>query len=58
MPRSTQNKIPEKELGHADFGLFDAIIVATARSIGQRVLTFDADFAGESDCMVLTTTPD
>lgn len=42
-----------RELGYSDFSLLDAIILATARSIGQRVLTFDGDFAGESDCIVL-----
>jgi predicted nucleic acid-binding protein len=42
-----------REEGHADFSLLDAIILATARSIGQKVLTFDGDFSGESDCIVL-----
>lgn len=51
-------KYRRRELGHTDFGLLDAIVLATARSIGQRVLTFDKDFAGESDCTVLTATPD
>ena len=51
-------KYRRRELGHTDFGLLDAIVLATACSIGQRVLTFDEDFVGESDCIVLTTTPD
>lgn len=51
-------KYRRRELGHSDFSLLDAIVLATARSIGQRLLTFDEDFVGESDCIVLTTTPD
>ncbi len=43
-----------RKSGYADFSLLDAIILAAARSIGQRVLTFDKDFAGEGDCIVLT----
>jgi len=46
-------KYRRRESGYADFGLLDAIVLATARSIGQRVLTFDEDFAGEGDCIVL-----
>ena len=42
-----------RALGYSDFGLLDAIILATARSIGHRVLTFDKDFTGESDCTVI-----
>lgn len=47
-------KYRRRQLGHADFGLLDAIILATARSVGQRVLTFDKDFTGESDCLVIS----
>jgi predicted nucleic acid-binding protein len=43
-----------RKAGHDDFGLIDGIILATARSIGQRVLTLDEDFAGESDCLVIS----
>jgi predicted nucleic acid-binding protein len=43
-----------REQSYIDFGLLDAIILATARSIGQRVLTFDKDFTGENDCTVLS----
>lgn len=39
--------------GHDDFGLIDGIILASARSIGQRVLTLDDDFLGEDDCVVI-----
>jgi predicted nucleic acid-binding protein len=35
------------------FGIIDGIVLATARSLGQSLLTFDADFAGEEDCVVL-----
>jgi len=47
-------KYRRRELGYTDFGLLDGIVLATARSIGQRVLTFDKDFAGESDCQVIS----
>jgi predicted nucleic acid-binding protein len=41
-----------RKAGHDDFCLMDGIILATARSIGQRVLTLDEDFVGENDCVV------
>ncbi|MCP8313065.1 MAG: PIN domain-containing protein [archaeon] len=47
-------KYRRRELGYSDFGLLDSIVLATARSIGQRVLTFDKDFTGESDCLVIS----
>jgi predicted nucleic acid-binding protein len=40
-----------RKAGHDDFGLIDGIILATARSVGQRVLTLDEDFSGEDDCI-------
>ncbi len=40
--------------GRADFGLLDGIVLATARSLGQKMITLDPDFAGESDCVVLS----
>jgi predicted nucleic acid-binding protein len=43
-----------RKAGHDDFGLIDGIILATARSIGQRVLTLDVDFGGEADCLVVS----
>jgi predicted nucleic acid-binding protein len=43
-----------RKAGHDDFGLIDGIILATARSIGQRVLTLDVDFEGEADCLVIS----
>ena len=39
--------------GRGDFGLVDGIVLATARSIGQRVLTLDEDFMGEDDCSII-----
>lgn len=42
-----------RESGYKDFSLADAIILATARSIDQRLLTLDRDFAGERDCIIL-----
>jgi predicted nucleic acid-binding protein len=42
-----------RQAGHDDFGLIDGIVLATARSIRQRVLTLDRDFAGEDDCTVI-----
>lgn len=42
-----------REMGYADFGLLDAIILATARSIGHKVMTLDSDFEGESDCLII-----
>jgi len=37
----------------SSFGIVDGIILSTARSLGQNLLTFDAEFAGEEDCVVL-----
>jgi len=39
--------------GCSTFSLIDGIVIASARSISQRLLTFDRDFAGEKDCTVL-----
>jgi predicted nucleic acid-binding protein len=46
-------KLERRATGHGDFGLIDGIILATARSIGQSLLTFDSHFEGESDCIIL-----
>jgi len=43
-----------RNAGRNDFGLLDGIVLATARSIGQRVLTMDEDFAGEDDCVIVS----
>jgi len=40
--------------GYKDFGLIDGLILATARSLGQRLLTIDEDFVGEDDCLVIS----
>lgn len=42
-----------RSLGHVEFSLLDAIILASARSIEKVTLTLDTDFAGESDCLVI-----
>ncbi len=46
-------KLSRRKKGHARFGIIDGIILATARSLGQSLLTFDTDFVGEEDCIVL-----
>lgn len=46
-------KLAKRKAGDPDFGLIDAIILASARSIDQRLLTLDGHFEGESDCVVL-----
>lgn len=46
-------KQKHRKFARSKFGLIDGIILATARSVGQRVLTFDEDFAGEKDCLVI-----
>ncbi len=42
-----------RKKGFGSFGLLDGLVLAAARSVGERVLTFDQDFAGEEDCVVL-----
>jgi predicted nucleic acid-binding protein len=46
-------KAEKRKTGRRDFGLIDGIILATARSVRQDLLTFDPHFEGESDCLVL-----
>lgn len=36
-----------------DFSLIDGVILATARTIGQRLLTRDKEFRGFSDAVIL-----
>ena len=43
--------------GKSGFGVIDGIILATARSLGQNLLTLDKDFAGEHDCVILEPSP-
>jgi len=47
-------KNERRKKGFAAFGLLDGLVLAAARSVGERVLTFDRDFAGEEDCVVIT----
>ena len=46
-------KNEQRKKGFGSFGLLDGLLLAAARSVGERVLTFDRDFAGEEDCLVL-----
>lgn len=46
-------KFAKRKKGFSGFGIVDGILLATARSLGQSLITFDADFAGEEDCVVL-----
>ena len=46
-------KNERRKKGFASFGLLDGLLLAAARSVGERVLTFDRDFAEEEDCLVL-----
>lgn len=41
----------------SSFGIIDGVILATARSLGQNLITFDKDFAGEHDCVILEPSP-
>ena len=47
-------KSQRRNAGHNDFALIEGIILASARSMNQRLLTFDKDFAGEADCVVIS----
>jgi predicted nucleic acid-binding protein len=42
-----------RRTGHKNFSLLDGLVLAAARSIGERLLTFDRDYMGEKDCVVL-----
>jgi len=46
-------KSTRRKKGHSSFGIIDGIVLATARSLGQTLITFDSDFDGEDDCVVL-----
>ncbi|HVH16165.1 MAG TPA: PIN domain-containing protein [Candidatus Angelobacter sp.] len=46
-------KNERRKKGFGSFGLLDGLLLAAARSVGERVLTFDRDFAKEEDCLVL-----
>jgi predicted nucleic acid-binding protein len=47
-------KSQRRKAGNNDFGLMDGITLASARLVGQRLLTFDKDFAGEDDCLLMS----
>jgi predicted nucleic acid-binding protein len=47
-------KYRRRESRYKDFGLLDGIVLATARSVKQKILTFDTDFEGETDCRVIS----
>jgi len=46
-------KNERRKKGFRSFGLVDGFLLAAARSVGERLLTFDRDFAEEQDCLVL-----
>jgi len=46
-------KSARRRTGHENFSLLDGFVLAAARSIGERLLTFDRDFMCEEDCVVL-----
>lgn len=43
-----------RKTGHRDFSLIDGLVLAAARYVGEKLLTFDRDFEGEKDCVILT----
>ena len=45
-------KAERRRAGYKDFSLLDGLILAAARSLGEELLTFDADFSGEKYCIV------
>jgi predicted nucleic acid-binding protein len=47
-------KAERRKRGYANFGLIDGLILAAARLMRERVLTFDRDYSGERDCTILT----
>ena len=46
-------KAERRRSGFRDFGLLDGLVLAATRSLGEKLLTFDKDFSGEKDCIVL-----
>jgi len=46
-------KNERRKKGFGSFGILDGLVLAAARSVGERLLTFDRDFAEEEDCLVL-----
>ena len=50
-------KNERRKKGFGNFGLLDGLLLAAARSVGERVLTFDRDFAEEGDCILVPFVP-
>ena len=46
----------KRRKGASGFGIIDGIILATARSLDQNLLTYDTDFAGEEGCILMGRT--
>lgn len=46
-------KRERRRKGHRAFGILDGLILAAARSMNEKLLSFDEDFQGEEDCIVL-----
>ena len=46
-------KSERRRRGFGSFGFLDGLLLAAARSVGERVLTFDRDFPEEEDCLLL-----
>ena len=46
-------KNERRKKGFRSFGLLDGLVMAAARSVGERVLTLDRDFEGEEDCILI-----
>jgi len=47
-------KADRRKKGYRNFSLLDGLILAAARSLGEKLLTFDKDFEGQTDCIVLS----
>ena len=46
-------KNERRKKGFGNFGLLDGLVLAAARSVGERVLTLDRDFEGEEHCILI-----
>lgn len=49
----SKTKAGRRKSGYKNFSLVDGLVLAAARSLGEKLLTFDKDFSGEKDCIVL-----
>ena len=47
-------KNQRRKKGFRKFSLLDGLVLAAARTVGERVLTLDQDFDGEDDCLILS----